>query len=155
MKKLFALLIVIAPVLALAGPPDTFIRREWRETQTAAARAAPTLSTEGAAVREGVSIMVELDAGSGKTLSGAGALDVYLYDKWDGTNFAWAKFPARQLLVPAGCASNRHCVIEALTLDGPRLGQRVLFAANGVTVSSGTTVVVTGLITVSGQSVSR
>ena len=57
--------------------------------------------------------------------------------------------------MPAGCAGQRYCVIEALTVDGPRLGQRMLWATNGVTVSSGTTAVVVTKVSVSAGSVSR
>lgn len=152
MKKLTALLLLL-PTLALAGPPDFFARREATESQ-ALTRSAPSTATEGVGLNEAVAVMVALDAGSGKTLT-AGNLDAWLYDKWDGTNFAWSKFPSRNLPIPAGCAGQRYCVIEALTVDGPRYAQRILFATNGVTVSSGTTVTVNTLVTVSLKSSSR
>jgi hypothetical protein len=143
MKKFFAVLLSIAVLImagvAYAGPPDYFAPRNWSETQ-ALTRAAPTLSTE---------------AGSGKTLSGAGSVNVWLYDKWDGTNFSWAVFPNRVLAVPSGCATQRYCVIDSYTVDGPRSSQRLLFAATGVTVSAGTNVVVMGNVNVSLRSASR
>jgi hypothetical protein len=153
MKKFLAFLLLL-PVLALAGPPDFFAARNWSESQTLT-RSAPTLSTEGVAMNEAAAVVFILDAGSGKTLSGAGSLDLYLYDKWDGANFFWTKFPNRALPVPAGCSGQRFCVIDAYTIDGPRQAQRLLAAAVGVTVSSGTTVTVIADVTVSLRSSSR
>ena len=101
MTRFFALLLaVLIPVLAFAGAPDSFIRRNWSESQILT-RAAPTLSTEGVSLNEAMSVIFVIDAGSGKTLSGAGALDIWLYDAWDGTNAFWTKFPNRQLAVPS------------------------------------------------------
>jgi hypothetical protein len=151
---LFLALLAVCVGVAVAGPPDYFAPRNWTETQ-ALTRAAPTLSTEGVAMNEAVSVTAVLDAGSGKTLSGAGSVDLYLYDKWDGTNFSWAKFPNRAMTIPGGCATQRFCVIDAYTVDGPRSSQRLLFAATGVTVSSGTNVMVIANVNVSLRSASR
>jgi hypothetical protein len=147
MKKLriavlFLAVLALCVGIATAGPPDYFAPRNWSETQ-ALTRAAPTLSTEG------------LDAGSTKTLSGAGSVNVWLYDKWDGTNYTWALFPNRVMSVPSACASQRYCVVDSYTIDGPRSSQRLLFAATGVTVSAGTNVVVMGNVNVSLRSASR
>jgi hypothetical protein len=155
MKKFLAVLLSIAVLImagvAYAGPPDYFAPRNWSETQ-ALTRATPT---EGVAMNEAVSVTAVLDAGSTKTLSGAGSVNVWLYDKWDGTNFSWALFPNRVLAVPSACASQRYCIIDSYTIDGPRSSQRLLFAATGVTVSSGSNVLVMGNVNVSLRSASR
>jgi hypothetical protein len=159
MKKLriavlFLAVLALCVGIATAGPPDYFAPRNWSETQ-ALTRAAPTLSTEGVAMNEAVSVTAVLDAGSTKTLSGAGSVNVWLYDKWDGTNYTWALFPNRVMSVPSACASQRYCVVDSYTIDGPRSSQRLLFAATGVTVSAGTNVVVMGNVNVSLRSASR
>ena len=154
MKTLTLLLALLFPFLAFAGPPDFFAARNWNESQILT-RAAPTLSTEGVRMNEAVSVIFVLDAGSGKTLSGGGALNIWLYDAWDGTNFFWTLFPNRTITVPAGCAGQRFCVLDAYTVDGPRYAQRLLAATSGVTVSSGTTATVIANVTVSLKSSSR
>jgi hypothetical protein len=153
-KLLLTVAFLLLPLVTLAGPPDYFAARNWSESQILT-RAAPTLSTEGVAMNEAAAVIFVLDAGSGKTLSGAGSLDIYLYDKWDGTNFFWTKFPNRAMTVPGGCAGQRFCVIDAYTIDGPRQAQRLLAATVGVTVSSGTTATVFANVTVSLKSSSR
>lgn len=152
MRKL-ALLLALIPAFALAGAPDAFTRRQLSETQNLT-RAVPTLATEGVLVQNGVSLSIEIDAGVGKTLT-AGNVDLYLYDKWDGVNAAWSIFPARSSLSVAQCVGQRRCVLEAFNIDGPRLAQRAIAVTRGVTVSSGSTVVVNMVVTVSGNSVSK
>lgn len=157
MRRLFlpllaALALVCAPV-AQAGPPDLFIRAEWSETQILT-RAAPTLSTEGVSTSNATSILFVIESSAG-TLSGAGSLVVWVYDLWDGTNGAWAKWPNRDIPIPSSCAGVSRCVLEAYSVDGPRLNQRWLAATSGVTVSSGTTAVVRAYVTKSGRSISQ
>ncbi len=150
---LLALLVIVTAPATMAGPPDLFIRAEWSETQSLT-RAAPTLSTEGVSTSNAASITFVLEAVTG-TLSGGGSLAIWVYDLWDGTNGAWAPFPARDITVPAACSGKARCVLEAYTVDGPRLNQRWLAATSGVTVSSGTTVTVRAFVTKSGRSISQ
>lgn len=152
MNKLLALLVLL-PSVALAGPPDTFTRRSVSETQNLT-RAVPTLATEGTSITNGISFSIEIDLGVGRTFTG-GLIDVYLYDKWDGVNFSWSKFPSRSSLPVTQCSGLRRCVIESFSIDGPRLALRAIAVANGVTASSGTTVIVNMVTTVSGNSLSK
>ena len=152
MRKLLFLLVFL-PFLAFAGAPDTFTRRDWVESQNVT-RSAPTLATEGVRTDSAVSITFIVDAGSGKTLTGVGTLDVYLYDRWDTVNLSWAKWPSRSMTL-SGCSGVRFCIIDSFSVDGPRYAQRLLPAAVGVGVSSGTTVSVSAFVSVSANSRSQ
>ena len=144
-------LLVSAP--AVAGPPDFFLSRSADEVQVLT-RAAPTLSTEGVELRNAVSVQVVLDAGA-NTLNGTGSVKLWLYEAWDGTTGKWAPFNGRTITDLSGCTGQSVCVVEALTVDGPRLAQRFLAATSGIGVSAGTTVTVRLRVTVSGRSVSQ
>ena len=100
----------------------------------ALSRAAPTLSTEGVSLGSARGLRVTLCAASGQTLSGAGALRAY----YSPSGTIWSRNSGLDLAVP-GDAAGKACWtfpdVEVLVRTG-----RVLFAADGVTVSGGTTV---------------
>ena len=150
---LVALLVVVSASAALAGPPDFFLSRTADEVQSLT-RATPTLSTEGVELRNAVSVQVVLDAGA-NTLNGTGSVKLWLYEAWDGTTGKWAPFNGRTITDLSACTGQSVCVVEALTVDGPRLAQRFLAATSGIGVSAGTTVTVRLKVTISGRSVSQ
>ncbi len=99
-------------------------------------RAAPTLATEGQALKDFTALTVVLEAESGQTLSGAGSLHAYFYDIDVG---AWVRMPDLDLLVTA--SGVRRVAYSAFQVIGPR-NSRIMFACNAVTASGGTTATV-------------
>ncbi len=108
--------------------------RPWTENQTAAGRTAPsTDATEGLSLDRVVAYQVTVCAETGRTLSGAGTLDAYWYNP---TLLKWVKNPGLALSVTASAV--RCMTFPQSTVGSPQ--GRVLYAANGVTISGGTTV---------------
>jgi hypothetical protein len=102
-------------------------------------RAAPTLATEGQALKDLSSVTVIVEANTSQTLSGAGSLLAYIYDASPGAPAAWVRMPAMDLSVST--SGVQRMAFPAVTVTGAR-NARLLYAASGVTVSSGTTVTV-------------
>jgi hypothetical protein len=107
----------------------------WTETQ-ALTRAAPTLSSEGALLggRE-TGIRVVLSAESTRTLSGAGTLRCYYYDN---NLSAWIRNPDLDIALAAAHSGVRRVAFPDQAVFVP--DGRILYAADAVTVSAGTTV---------------
>lgn len=133
----YLLLLLFLPSLALAQDTSGTVRR-WSEAQ-ALTRSAPTASCLAASSPEGVDwrgvrgFYVRLEADSGQTLSGAGDLRAWRYDFGEA---AWVRVPELDLEVPAGASGlRRYGWGERST--SVRTGC-VLYAADSVTVSSGT-----------------
>ena len=103
------------------------------ETQ-ALTRAAPSLATDGQTLSQARNLRVTLCAGTGETLSGAGALRAWYMTPGN----TWSRTPELDLSVST---SGVRCHTWPDLEVGARAG-RVLFAADGVTVSGGTTVTV-------------
>lgn len=99
-------------------------------------RAAPTLVTEGQDLKTLVAVTVIVEAPAGQTLSGAGTLKCYV---WDDFVAGWTRVPGNDLTVTL--SGDRRMGFPVFWVPGPR-SSRLLFAASGVTVSSGTAVAV-------------
>lgn len=134
MKRALALAVVGLSAASLALPA-----RYLYETQ-ALTRAAPTLSSEGMglgqvgnlpAVR---GVRVSVCAASGQTLSGAGTLRAWVYH---ADAALWMRNVSLDLKVDATAV---RCQAFPDLVSGARLEHRVLWAADGITVSGGTTV---------------
>jgi hypothetical protein len=99
-------------------------------------RAAPTLATEGILLggRE-TGLRVVLSAEDTRTLSGAGTLRCYYYDN---TLAAWIRNPDLDISITASHASVRRVAFPDQAIFVPN--GRILYAADSVTVSAGTTV---------------
>lgn len=110
--------------------------RSGKETQ-ATTRAAPTTdATDGISCTDLSELVIVLEADSGQTLSGAGTLDCYVYDTaWA----AWVLVPDAAKSVPASASGLRR--IGFAVLDIPSARGRIMYAANSVTVSSGSVTV--------------
>ena len=108
--------------------------KTWTEAQALTrSPAAPTLITEGMSLVRVSGFRVILSAASGQTLSGAGSLDCYL---WDDTNSAWIRNPDLDIDLAAAHSGVRRVVFPDQEVTVPY--GRVLYAANGITVSGGT-----------------
>lgn len=116
---------------AVTGAP-----RSAYESQTAAGRAAPTLSTDGVDLGGVTSITVIIEAEAAQTLSGAGSMLCYVYDS---AIAAWVRCPESDLTVPAGASGLRRIAWADREVIAPR--GRILYATSSVTISGGTTVV--------------
>lgn len=103
----------------------------WTETQAAAARAAPTLITEGISLDKAKGYQVIVSAVTGQTLSGAGTLDSYY---WNTALAAWVKGPT----LAVSSSGIRRMTFAPVSVFLPT--GRIFFAANGVTISGGTNV---------------
>jgi hypothetical protein len=97
-------------------------------------RAAPTTAAEGQALSAAKGLRVTVCAAAGQTLSGAGTLRAWYYGA------VWGRNSALDQAVPAAAAGVRCWTFPDLQVH-VRAG-RVLFAADSVTVSGGTTVTV-------------
>jgi hypothetical protein len=125
--------------IAVAQTPTGNVFRLPEQTTTCVGSpcsgAAPSGATDGRNIAQARAISVRLCAASGQTLSGAGTLDVYLYDEDDGL---WSLAPLSEIEVPADCASKRCC--EVLEDRDVLVGfGRVAVVPNAVTVSAATT----------------
>jgi hypothetical protein len=109
--------------------------KNWSESQ-ALTRAAPTLVSEGLSLVRCKGFRVYVQAEATRTLSGAGALRAYL---WNGSG--WIRNTELDIELSADQAGIRTAVFPDQEVVVPR--GRVLYAADGVTVSAGTTVTVT------------
>lgn len=89
-----------------------------------------------------LAVRVSVLANSGQTLSGGGTLDCWIYD--DAQTF-WFRLPELDLQVnwpgPGSTTVRRGRMFPGIRIP-PRLGGRVLWVANGITVSGGTDVLV-------------
>lgn len=109
----------------------------WYESQLLT-RAAPTTdATEGVPLHDLKGITIVVQAEATRTLSGAGNLRCYLYDP---ALTLWFRVPALDLAV--NTSGVRQMGFEAESITGKRKATRLLYAADGVTVSAGTTVTV-------------
>ncbi len=104
----------------------------WTEVQLLT-RAAPTLVTEGLNLRGVIGFRVTVCANATRTLSGTGTLQAYV---WDNDLLRWIRNPALDISVST---SGVRCLAFPDIRTAAASG-RVLFAANAVTVSAGTTV---------------
>lgn len=93
---------------------------------------APTLAADGMSLQSVAGFRVVLEADSGQTLSGAGALTCFT---WDDSIAGWARLSDADITVPAAIASNRRYGAVSFQVQAPR--GRVAFIANAVTVSAG------------------
>lgn len=141
---IWALLFVALPVAAATGTQRIYAARLWSESQ-ALTRAAPTLATEGwevAPSQRGPSVgySVVIQAPTGQTLSGAGTVEAWVYD----STFGWHRYGDTTLDVTslAGCTGLQTCEFTGFQIFGPYPGGRMLYAAKGVTISSGSAVTV-------------
>ena len=133
MKKILALLLFAPLVFAASG-------KEFTENQLLT-RAAPTSATTGMNLYQVKGFRISVCAPSGATLSGAGTIDIY---NRNGTTGLWEFNKALQqtVNVTATSCSGAPCRCQVFPdfLQTARLGSQLLPAANGVTVSAGTTV---------------
>lgn len=136
--RYLAFLFAVLPCLALAQDSAGTVRR-WSEVQSLT-RSAPTASCLAASSPEGMDmrsvrgIRVGIDAPTGQTLTG-GALRAYSYDFTAG---AWRRVPDLDITtITSGLAGQWYADQAVLVRTGC-----LLYAADGVTVSSGTTVTV-------------
>lgn len=131
MRRAVAVCLSLLALTSGAAAPPSF-----SETQ-ALTRAAPATATLGMALGGVKSFRLSVCAASGQTLTGAGTLDVWLYDSVDAL---WKLNTGLELAVDA---SGVRCqVFPDFPVDVSKDGTRVLPATNSVTVSGGTTVVV-------------
>lgn len=114
------------------------MKRSLSESQ-ALTRAAPTASSDGMALDNLAGYRVSVCAESGQTLSGSGNLRAYLYH---GDVGLWMRNPALDLAVSVSGA--RCQVFPDIEPAAREIGEnhRVLYAADTVGVSGGTTVTV-------------
>lgn len=99
-------------------------------------RAAPTTSTaDGVSLLGLDAITVVVEANASQTLSGGGTLRGYLYDDYLG---AW--FRCAELDVTSITPSSVRRAAFNFVVSGARATSRVMWAADSVTVSSGTQV---------------
>lgn len=131
MKRLALILALAAASAVIAAETDIDgSMRIWTEAQ-ALTRAAPTLVTEGMSLRDIDGYRPAICADSGQTLSGAGTLTAYV---WDVDLALWVKNPTLNLAVTnSAVRCQAFPDVEVRVPSG-----RVLYAATGVTVSSGT-----------------
>lgn len=127
-----ALLAVLIAGFAVAAVPPSF-----SEVQSLT-RSAPSAAAEGMSLTGVSGYRVSVCASAGNTLSGAGAVDIYGYNPVTGL---WGINPALRTTVTATIRCQTLPDFDAATL-GRMAGWRVLPAANGITVSGGTTVTV-------------
>ena len=118
--------------------------RHFTETQTAAARAAPTAATDGMSLLGVDSFRVSVCAPSAQTLGGAGSLHAYLFDVNDGL---WKRNPSLDLPISVTATSCASAACRCQQFPDQKVGvgdeaARVLYAASGVTLSGGTDVTV-------------
>ena len=106
----------------------------WAETQTLT-RDDPTLVTEGLHLggrERGLRVVVS--APSGQTLLGTGTLKCWY---WDNSLLEWVRVPDFDLVLTDSHAGKRRVAFPDQSIVVP--DGRMLYAASGVTVSSGTT----------------
>jgi hypothetical protein len=125
-----ALLSVAVPMAAYAGAMVD------QETMILTRVAPTTDATEGLNLDGLKGFRVCVAAASAQTLSGAGTLDAYLYDY---NTARWAINPGLALTQSTSGVRDRCFPDQRVSVPTGR----VLYAANGITVSGGTTVVVT------------
>jgi hypothetical protein len=102
---------------------------------------APTLGTDGVSLAGATHYQVTVSAASGQTLSGAGTLTCYYYGAVDGSGTRrW--FPCDSTLNVAVNKSGQRDMTSLQFPVGIPSG-RLMYVTSGVTVSGGTTVVVT------------
>jgi hypothetical protein len=115
----------------------------WSSTGSRSAKAVCTTGTEsppadgltpaegvGATISDAMGYHVVVEADSGQTLSGAGALRAYVWNPFSGV---WGRAPALDLATTT--ASVRGLALGNLAIFAPR--GRIAFVPNGVTLSSG------------------
>lgn len=125
-----------AVILALAATAAAALPARYFYESQSTTRDAPTLATEGMGLHGVTGFRVSICAESGQTLSGTGNLRAYLYH----TDAAlWMRNPDLDLAVDA---SSVRCQAFPDMTTGTTVGHRVLFAADTVGVSGGTTVTV-------------
>lgn len=131
MRRSAFLAVLIAGFAAAAVPPS------FSESQSLT-RAAPAAATEGMSLTGVSGYRVSVCATAGNTLSGAGFIDIYGYNPVTGL---WGIAPQLRVPVTATirCQNVADFGVDSL---GRMSGWRVLPAANGITVSGGTTVTV-------------
>jgi hypothetical protein len=105
--------------------------------------AAPSAATDGMAVGglQGLMVTVETAVPASQTLSGAGTLQCYVYDSaFNAGAGAWSRLPQGDLTVSTSGVSRLAFQADEVLVG--RNGSRIVWKANGVTVSAGTTVTV-------------
>lgn len=108
---------------------------------------APTLATEGLSLKglTSVTVILETHTPASQTLSGAGTLEAYIWDSFDGSanntgstaSGAWSRCKDFDLTVTLSGVPRQ--AFESFKVVGPRAG-RVIWVPVGVTVSAGTQV---------------
>lgn len=130
----------VAVVALIASFAASAAYLTWAEDQNLT-RAVPTGSQEGVALTNVSAFRVSVCAADGQTLAGAGALHAYV---WNYTSGAWMRNPDldHAISVTATSCSGAACPCQAWPDQavGLKNTSRVLYAANGVTVSGGTQV---------------
>jgi hypothetical protein len=105
-------------------------------------RPAPTAANQGQSLKSVDAVTVALEAAEGQTLAGSGTLRCWVFDKALNRGAgAWVRVPALDLTVPADAAGLRRYAFEPFDAVGSR-AMRLLYAADAVGVSGGTTVTV-------------
>lgn len=104
---------------------------------------APTLSTDGQAIRDlaAITVILETATPASQTLAGGGTLKCYIYDAADQGPGAWSRCPDLDLTVPSGASGEARVAFQAIQVIGPRAA-RIKWIPSSVTVSAGTTVTV-------------
>lgn len=139
--------VLVFAAMLIAWNPDTIRQADPVPETQLLTRAAPTLATEGVSINTAITVEVRIaPATGGETLSGGGKVDFYFYNATDGW---YLMDPDQYSWVMTGCAGKELCAqtVQILTPVG-----RMVAAANGVTVSSGTQVVVSLTVTKSDMS---
>lgn len=144
MKRAIAVLVVL---VGLAVAAQNLYLVVVSDTQTAnAAATAPTLASQGVDITNTQGFSVAVSAESTRTLSGGGSLYCYYYGCVSGGGGGvactrrWHRCPGLDVSMTSASGSRDYTSSDFI----PTVGEgRVYFAANSVTVSAGTTVVVT------------
>jgi hypothetical protein len=112
--------------------------RVWSESQALTrSPATPAAATDGMSLEDVGGFRVMVAAEATRTLSGAGTLKAWLYDPDVGL---WMRNDDLDLSLVGIPSSQRAIAFPDFTVEVPE--GRVLFAADSVTVSAGTTVTV-------------
>jgi hypothetical protein len=126
--------------------PAAPVEESVTSNQTAASGLVPTLITQGLNLADCVGFRVILSAESGKTLSGAGSIQIYCYDS---TLAEWVRNPDLDLTVTSSHASVRRVAFPDQAVFVP--WGRVYGVPVGITQSGGGTTVDIALVAYRGR----
>lgn len=119
--------------MAVSGTNNgqTFISSQWG-TSSPITGSAPTDAADGQPLNGLAAITLVISAASGKTLSGAGTMQAYLYDN---TLARWVRLPSADFTVDSTGVQDE--AFAPVTVETPRPNGRILWVPVGVTFNSG------------------